>query len=141
FTPTWGPSTPTATGTVEVVLEPFPPTGLYTDLEGLVTTIKTGGGTPIPRDGAVLVARGSSATHLAAESAVGAETLVRLVLRPQWASVQNAIGGGPVIVRDGQPIFQANEAFTPSQIYPRDPRTGVGQLADGRLVLVVVHTP
>jgi len=136
FTPTWGPSTPAATGTVEVVLEPFPPTGMFTDLEGIVTTIKTGGSTPIPRDGAVLVARGSSATNLAAESAVGTEMLVRLVLRPQWASVQNAIGGGPVIVRDGQPIFQANESFTPSQIYPRDPRTGVGQLADGRLVFV-----
>ena len=84
------------TGTVEVVLEPFPPSGLYTDLQGTVTTIKTGGGTTIPRDGAVLVARGSAGTKLATESAVGSELLVRLVLRPQWASVQNAIGGGPV---------------------------------------------
>ena len=64
--------------------------------------------------------------------------LVRLVLRPNWAAVVDAIGGGPVIVRDGQPVFQALEDFSSSQIYPRNPRTGVGQLADGRLVFVVV---
>ena len=38
----------------------------------------------------------------------------------------------------GQPVFQALEDFSSSQIYPRNPRTGVGQLADGRLVFVVV---
>jgi hypothetical protein len=35
-------------------------------------------------------------------------------------------------------VFRANEAFTTSQIAPRHPRTAVGQLSDGRLVLVVV---
>ena len=138
FTPVWGETTPRATGTVEVVLQPFPPTAPATDLVGMVTQISTGGGTGIPRDGAVLVARGSGASRLAAEAAIGENMLVRLVLRPNWAAVVDAIGGGPLIVRDGQPVFQALEDFSSSQIYPRDPRTGVGQLADGRLVFVVV---
>jgi hypothetical protein len=138
FTPTWGGSTPSAQGTVEAVLAPFPPAAPATDLRGIVTEIKNGGGTPIPRDGAVLVARGTAASRLLAESAVGQELLVRLVLRPNWAAVVDAIGGGPVIVRNGQPVYRALEDFTSSQIYPRDPRTGVGQLANGRLVMVAV---
>jgi len=138
FTPVWGPATPQASGTVEVVLQPLPPAAPGTDLAGTVTQIGTGGGTPIPRDGAVVVARGAAADRLAAEAAIGQQFLVKLVLRPAWGAVVDAIGGGPVIVRDGQPVYQALEDFAPSQIYPRDPRTGVGQLADGRLVFVAV---
>ena len=138
FTPVWGASTPQASGTVEVVLEPFPPSAPATDLVGPVTQIGTGGGTAIPRDGAVLVARGSAANRLAAEAAIGENMLVKLFLRPNWAAVVDAMGGGPVIVRDGQPVYQALEDFSPSQLFPRDPRTGVGQLADGRLVFVAV---
>ena len=138
FTPVWGAATPQASGTVEVVLEPFPPAAPTTDLVGTSALVKTGGGTTIPRDGAVLVARGSAANRLASEAAVGQEVLVKLVLRPAWGAVVDAIGGGPVIVRNGQPVYQALEDFTYSQVYPRDPRTGVGQLADGRLVFVAV---
>ena len=138
FTPVWGQSTPSAQGTVEAVLQPFPPASPATDLRGLVVDIKTGGGTPIPRDGAVLVARGSAASRLAAEAALGQEILVRLVLRPNWAAVVDAIGGGPVIVRNGQPVYRALEDFSNSQLDARNPRTGVGQLANGRLVFVAV---
>jgi len=137
FTPVWGDSTPTAQGTVEAVLQPFPPAAPATDLLGLVTVIKNGGGTPIPRDGAVLVARGSAASRLIAEAAVGQELLVRLVLRPNWAAVVDAIGGGPVIVRNGQPVYRALEDFSTS-LDALNPRTGVGQLANGRLVFVAV---
>ncbi|HKB19587.1 MAG TPA: phosphodiester glycosidase family protein, partial [Gaiellaceae bacterium] len=138
FTPVWGAATPRASGTVEVVLEPFPPAAPATDLVGTSGLVKTGGGTTIPRDGAVLVARGSAANRLASEAALGQQVLVKLVLRPAWGAVVDAIGGGPVIVRNGQPVYQALEDFSPSQIFSRDPRTGVGQLADGRLVFVAV---
>jgi hypothetical protein len=138
FTPAWGSSTPDVRGTVEVVLEPFPPAAPGTDLVGMVTTIKTGGGTSIPPDGAVLVGRGTAASRLAAEAAIGQELIVKLVLRPNWEAVVDAIGGGPVIVRNGEPVYQALEDFTRSQVFPRDPRTGVGQLEDGRIVMVVV---
>jgi phosphodiester glycosidase/flagellar hook capping protein FlgD len=138
FTPVWGGSTPNASGTVEVTLQPFPPAAPATDLLGLVTAVKTGGGTPIPRDGAVLVARGSAANNLALEAPIGQEMLVRLVLRPNWAAVVDAIGGGPVIVRNGGAVFSAAEEFSNSQINARDPRTAVGQQANGRLVFVAV---
>ena len=48
------------------------------------------------------------------------------------------IGGGPVLVRERKPVYRSNEAFTTSQIAPRNPRSAVGQLGDGRIVLVVV---
>ena len=138
FTPDWGPSTPVMRGAVDVVLQPLPPAAPNTDLPGTVAAITLGGGTPIPSNGAVLMARGGGATRLAAEAVVGEPMTVRLVLRPQWGAVVDAIGGGPVIVRDGQPVFRALEDFTATQIYSNAPRTGVGQLADGRLVFVVV---
>jgi hypothetical protein len=136
FTPAWGPTTPVAQGTVEITLKPFPPAAPVTALTGTVIAAKPGGSTPIPADGAVLVGRGSSAGLLAAEAPVGQSVTARLILRPQWGGVVDAIGGGPVIVRDGQPVYRSLEAFTPSQVIPPDPRTGVGQLADGRIVIV-----
>src|SRR3970282_488477 len=60
------------------------------------------------------------------------------ILQPGWETVADAIGGGPVLVRNGRPVFRANEAFTTSLLAPRHPRTAVGQLADGRVLLVAV---
>ena len=62
---------------------------------------------------------------------------LRLIFRPEWTGVTNAVGGGPVLVRSGGPVFRAQEAFTSSQLALRNPRTGVGQLADGRVLMVV----
>jgi hypothetical protein len=61
-----------------------------------------------------------------------------LVLRPQWSGVVDAVGGGPIIVRNGQPVFRALEQFTSTQLSLRNPRTAVGQRADGRILLVAV---
>lgn len=138
FTSAWGSATPFAQGTVEVVLQPFPPATPFTDLTGVVTVAKPGGGTPIPPDGAVLVARGSSAGRLAAEAPLGQTVTVRLILRPQWGGIVDAIGGGPLIVRNGQPVFRALEDFSSGQLNLRHPRTGVGQRADGSMVFVAV---
>ena len=42
-----------------------------------------------------------------------------------------------MIVRDGKPVFRSFESFTPEQLVYRNSRSGVGQTADGRIVLVV----
>jgi hypothetical protein len=138
FTPAWGSATPAATGTVEVTLQPFPPAAPFMDLTGVVTRAKPGGSTPIPPDGAVLVGRGSSAGRLAADAPVGQSVTARLILRPQWGGVTDAIGGGPLIVKDGVPVFRALEEFSSNQLSLRHPRTGVGQRTDGTLVFVAV---
>ncbi|HEU0304350.1 MAG TPA: phosphodiester glycosidase family protein [Gaiellaceae bacterium] len=139
YTAVWGPATPVAPSSVEVVIRPFPATVPNTEISGTATEVRSGGATPIPPDGAVLVARGAAATtRVRNEAPVGTTVRVRLVLQPDWAGVVDAIGGGPALVRDGKAIFNAGEAFVPSQLALPEPRTAVGQLADGRVVLVVV---
>ena len=55
FTPAWGASTPLVANSTEVVLEPFPAAAPDTDLTATVTGQASGGGTPIPAVGAVLM--------------------------------------------------------------------------------------
>jgi hypothetical protein len=140
FTPAWASSTPRIAGVFEVVLQPFPPAVPGTDLTGVVTSTHSGGGLPIPKNGAVLLARGSQVAKLQAEATPGTPLLTRLILQPDWPSsgVTDALGGGPVIVRNGKPVWTAGEDFLPSQLGPRNPRTAVGQRADGKIVLLAV---
>ena len=137
FTPAWGGATPAAQGTFEVTLHPFPPAAPDTELLGSVEAVKNGGGTPIPPDGAVLVGRGAAGERLVAEAPIGQTMSVRLFLRPAWEGIVDAIGAGPMLVSDGQPIFSAQEDFS-SSLTALDPRTGVGQLAAGKIVMVAV---
>jgi hypothetical protein len=138
FTPAWGPATPSVPGATEAVLAPFPPTTPNVDVTGPVVELKQGaGGTPIPPGGAVLLARGTGAQRLVAEAPVGTTLVARLRLNPDWTGVVEALGGGPVLVRGGKPVFRHFELFSKAQL-ARNPRTAVGQLADGRIVLVVV---
>jgi exopolysaccharide biosynthesis protein len=138
FTPSYGTSTPAAPGSVEAVITPFGPTVPNADLTGTVVELRQGGRTPIPAGGAVLVARGSAAEKLALEGPVGTPITTRLILQPDWTGVVDALGGGPVIVREGKPIFRSLEIFTVEQLQLRHPRTAVGQLADGRFIFLAV---
>jgi hypothetical protein len=138
YTRAWGPRTPAENTGAQAIIEPFPATKPNTPLTGVVTQYVTGGNQPIPADGAVLVARGAQAGFLSAEAPVGANVTVLLTLTPPWANVLEAVGGGPVIVRDGKPVFRSLEGFTTDQLAYRHPRTGVGQTVDGRILLVAV---
>jgi len=138
YTRSWAPTTPPFGDTTEAVLSGFPDARPNTDLTGTVVQIKTGGNTPIPPGGAVLVARGSSASKLVAEAPVGTTVTARLTFNVDWSAVTDAIGGGPVLLRAGKPVFRANEGFSAGQLAPRNPRTAVGQRADGRIILVAV---
>jgi phosphodiester glycosidase len=139
FTPTWGPTTPSVPGVAEAVLDPFPPVKPG-DLDGAVSVQTSNGGTPIPRDGAVLVAHGSQAAKLIAEAPPPTVVHMHLVIAPDWlgAGVTDALGGGPVVVRNGRAVYTAGEEFLPSQIAPRAARTGVGQRRNGTIVLAAV---
>ena len=138
FTPAWGPTTPPSADTVEATIVPFGAPALNTDLSGRVVDLVQGGGRTIPRNGAILVARGATAGRLAAEARVGTTVTVRLQLNPDWSGMRHAIGGGPVLVRDGRPVFRAGEEFSTLQLFTRDARSAVAQRADGRILLVTV---
>ena len=136
FTSDWGSTTPRVAGAFAVVLGSFPPATPNTDLAVPVASAGPATSVRIQPGSAVLVARGNAATKLQAEAQPGSVVTLRLVLTPDWAVVSDAIGGGPVLVRDGVPVYRSNEAFTISQLAPRGPRTAVGQRADGGIVFV-----
>jgi hypothetical protein len=138
YTRAWGATTPAGAAAVQAVLTPFPATTPNADLVGTVSDLHQGGGTPIPANGAVLVGLDAQAGKLAAEAPLGSRVVVRLDLAPDWTDVANAVGGGPVLVRGGRPVFDSGEAFTSAALALRQPRTAVGQTADGHLLLVVV---
>ena len=138
FTSDWGRSTPRVEGSFAVVLTPFPAAVPNTDIVAPVTSTAESASVPLAPGMAVLVARGNAAAKLRVEAALGVALTLRLILQPDWTGMADAVGGGPVLVRDGKPVYRSNEAFTVSQIAPRHPRTAVGQLADGRLIFVVV---
>jgi hypothetical protein len=138
FTPAWGPATPATPGALELVVSSFPPAVPGRILVGTVSEADHGGNTPVPSGGAIVMARGTAIARLAAEAPVGSPLAVRLTLSPSWDKMVDAIGGGPLIVRFGRPVYRAFEDFTYSQTAPRDPRTAVGQRADGTILLVAV---
>lgn len=139
FTPAWGPATPQANGTVEVVVQPFPLAAPGKELAGTVVAVAFGGGTAIPPDGVVLVAKGSSATNLRAEGVATGQTIkLRLILKPDWASVVDGVGGGPQLVRDGIAVFRPADAFASATLLARTARSAVGQRGDGSILLVTI---
>jgi hypothetical protein len=137
FTPAWGASTPPLNA-LAAVLSPFPQAVPFRDLTGTVTSMVSRSSVPIPRNGAVLVVRGTYETALRSEASTGEPLKVRISLPPDWATVTDAVGGGPALVRDGQPIAHSGESLTNIQLNGRDPRTAIGQRADGGIVMVAV---
>ena len=141
FTPAYGRSTPAETGAVaEAVFSSFPPAQAGVDLTGTVGKIASAGGTRIPPGGAVLVARGTDyAARLDNDAPVGRQVTVHLTLTPDWSGLPSAIGGGPLLVRNGNAVFANGEAFQPGFLANRSARGAIGQLADGRIVLVTAE--
>jgi hypothetical protein len=137
YTRSWGARTPAESGGTYAVLQPFAPSSPNTALTATVTGYLQGGNQPIPADGAVLVARGSQAGFLTAEAPVGSKVTIVLTLTPPWTNVPDAVGGGPVIVRSGKPVYRAFENFQSQQLVFRTARSAVGQTADGRIVFLV----
>lgn len=140
YTPVYGSATPRETGVVEAVIGTLPAAALDTPLDGTVTQVTTSGATRIPPGGAVLVARGAqSIAELKAEAPVGQHVEALLSLSPDWSDLPAAIGGGPLLVQNGKPIFHAGESFESRQLNSRQARGAIGQLADGSIVLVSVE--
>jgi Phosphodiester glycosidase/FlgD Ig-like domain len=136
FTSDWGSATPRIPGSVAFTLSQFPPATPNADITAVVTSAVANAPVGIAPGTAVLVARGNAAARLQAEAPVGTTITLRLILQPDWSTVSDAIGGGPLLVRDGAPVYRANEAFTTSQLAPRGPRTAIGQRADGSIMFV-----
>jgi hypothetical protein len=140
YTPAWGPATPATAGSIAVVLRTFPAATPNTDLVGTSAQVVRGGSAAIPPDGAVVVGRGAAGTALQNEASAGQAVHVRFAEQPDWpsAGVTAALGGGPLLVKNGKAVLNANESLSVTDLALREPRTAVGQRADGSLLFVTV---
>src|SRR6187200_497220 len=138
YSPTWGPRTPRVRGAREIVLSNVAPVRPNKDLVGRVVLRSWSTHHQIPAGGAVLQVSGDLRKILLEAAKLGHWVKLHVSLTPWWSDVKDAIGGGPRIVTGGVPVYQAGESFLPTQLLPRNPRTAVGQLANGRIVMVAV---
>ena len=97
---------------VELTLQPFAAAQPNRDLSGVVAATKQGGSTPIPPGGDRSRRRCAPAPAGSRRRRRWATIVVRLTLTPDWSQVVDAVGGGPVLVQEGRPVFRANELFT-----------------------------
>ena len=99
--------------------------------------------TPIPRGGMVISAGGPAAWFLKENLEPGDNIVVQFDIRStascDWNSVEQAVGGGPWLVKDGKEFVDwAHEGFKTTFACFRHPRTAVGATADGKLLIVTV---
>jgi hypothetical protein len=138
FTSAWGARAPVRPRTNEAILVNVRRIFPNRDRVASVLKIVRGSGHAIPRGGAILQARGTSRGLLRADASPGASITFHVGVAGWWEGVKAAVGGGPLLVRGGVPVLHAGEAFTSTELVPRNPRTAVGQLANGRILLVAV---
>lgn len=132
YSPAAGPSTRTRGGR-EFILESTGPTGGLVLRSGQtnetrVREIRDAGDSPLPADALVLSAGPKLAGRL---PAIGKGTIVKLVCAtlPDLTGASTAIGGGPLLVRNGraQKIeLPATESYQFSSMLERHPRTAIG---------------
>jgi hypothetical protein len=134
YTPAWGSTyTPIADGeTLVAVVQ-----------NQVVQQIRAGaagtGSYPIPPQGYLLALR--SYNSAAQGMPVGSTVALNQDLRPgAFEQFPFGIGGGPILVRDGQLVADARaEGFSDAFAAQAAPRSAIGVMPDGRLVLVAIH--
>ncbi len=129
FTPRFGRTTH-ATNHVELVLEnagggPWLPLHVGQSYSARVRAVNTNGNTPLTPDIAVLT-MGNQATNLLASAPVGSVVKISTTLSGDLNQATTAIGGGPLLVRDGRAQQWPSQKGTNTYLLPRHPRTALG---------------
>lgn len=99
------------------------------------------GNSPVPPGGYVLSGHARGRASLLTAFKQGDRVSLRLRLVPasgdsRWEGVRHVMGGGPRLLAGGQ--FVGGEGFRPSFANRRHPRTAIGRLEDGRIVIAVI---
>jgi hypothetical protein len=129
FTPIFGPST-RATNHVELVLErdgrnPWLPLRAGRNYRARIRSINPAGDTRLPRDAAVLTL-GSQQTNLLAGLRAGDLLQLSTALSRDLTRATIALGGGPLLVREGREQRWPDRHGTNTYLLPRHPRTALG---------------
>jgi hypothetical protein len=143
YTPAYGQATtpPGSRYEVKVRLDAPGPLSPNVQRGGVVVAVKNGGGTTIEPGHVVLTGVGSAGPPLVSEFPVGRQVSLYPGLSALPPGALAALGGGPLLVREGQAVPSAGEGFTGSQTGARTSRSAVGQAADGTVLLVTSEGP
>ena len=87
---------------------------------------------PMTREGGVVISATPATDEATELLALALGTQMRLNWTLGWADVFDAVGGGPLLLQDGAVVGECNSGCG------RQPRTGVGVTASGKILLVVV---
>ncbi len=92
----------------------------------------------IPKNGALLVAR---AILVGAELTPGTSIQYQMQSsQPAFEGFPNIVGAGPVLIENGRVVMDAiAEQFSPTFAIQEADRSGIGQTADGTVLLAVTH--
>jgi Phosphodiester glycosidase len=137
FTADWGARTPRIAGSVDAVIR-----------NGVVAALRSGGGSAVSPDAAVLTATGAARGPLR-EAGIGATVEVDQGIRMRSSAIPlgDMVSGGPRLLAGGRVRVRSSaEGFNPlsapwfhgSFVASRHPRTMAGVRRDGSLLLVTV---
>lgn len=123
----YGAKTPASADAVELIIA-----------DNKVQSVKVGGDTPITPDTEVLSATGDYKPGFGGLQP-GEKVVIEQNLNTPWDKVENILGVGPTLVKDGKvDITTSREQIGSDVSYGRAPRTAVGILANGNVLLAVV---
>ncbi|MGI9538523.1 MAG: phosphodiester glycosidase family protein [Miltoncostaeaceae bacterium] len=108
---------------------------------GTVVGRRGEGGSTIGANHVVLTGSGSQGARLSSELPLGSKISIAPAIEGLPEDAVAALGGGPVLVRDGEAIASAGEGFSTSQLGSRTSRTAIGQRANGAIILVLAEGP
>lgn len=131
YTPTWGPAYTPILKTEKII----------TVVENQVVSEKISTSAksfPIPRNGYLLVLR---SFDVAGALSPGTQLQIQASTTPaSFNAFPNIVGAGPLLVSNGQIVLNAKaEKFRPPFDTQAAPRSGIGQAADGTILLAAVH--
>ncbi len=95
----------------------------------------------LPKDRWYLLGAGKAAPRILRFFKQGETWRIELKLSGSinWSAITHALGGGPLLVREGKPNVQgAAERFQNDLVGRKHPRSALGTTQDGEIVLVVV---
>ena len=138
YSPEFGRRTPPSPGVPSLVVAlDDPQAPLIGPLSARV--LASGGAGGISLAGRIVVALGGSrGAALARRLGPGDRVLVDLAVPGLAADPATGIGGGPLLVADGEPV-DAREGFSSAQVGARTARSAIGQTRNGTLLLASVR--
>lgn len=92
---------------------------------------------PVQGDEVVMAGEGVAATWLALYAPKGSEVQLDYGSRPDWQTLRTAVGGGPILVKDGIP-YRDPDSPAPIETNTVYPVSGIGISRDGKKLSLVV---